>query len=74
GLFAGKPAPTGTAPFFRLAVNLWERACRGAEPPRTAAKQPQYLRLMNKSRDHLKLYEFVSRFPCRQTSLIEFPL
>ncbi|MFG0632719.1 hypothetical protein, partial [Pseudomonas sp. xss_2] len=27
GLFAGKPAPTGTARFFRLAVNLWERAC-----------------------------------------------
>ncbi|MBF4213420.1 hypothetical protein EI533_37855, partial [Pseudomonas donghuensis] len=35
-VFAGKPAPTGTAPLSMLALYLWERAC-----PRRAAERPQ---------------------------------
>ncbi|PLP90401.1 hypothetical protein CXG50_17830 [Pseudomonas plecoglossicida] len=33
--FAGEPAPTGLALTARPAQDLWERACRGVEPPRS---------------------------------------
>ena len=35
GLFAGKPAPTGTVPALTSVQYLWERACPAKRPEQT---------------------------------------